>query len=274
MKLGFNGATTMKASLIEDAAASKKAGFEYLELRDKKLEDLLEDKDLSEIRKIFRDLGIQPLAMNSLEQVNLQDRVGFQQILERAEILCQYSSVLECPILIVVPRFLSSLPIRPDRKFIKEDACQVLEKLETIARPYGMKIAFEFLGFANASVNTLSFANEIVSELNNGNIGLVIDTFHFFLSGESLSILDRIPPEKILLIHIADAENVPKKKMQDKHRTIPGEGVLPLKDFIRKIQTIGYQGVYSIELFNPTYWEWNPEEVAKLCYQKMRMLFE
>ena len=37
MKLGFNGATTMKASLIEDAEASSKAGFDYLELRDNKL---------------------------------------------------------------------------------------------------------------------------------------------------------------------------------------------------------------------------------------------
>jgi len=273
-KLGFNGATTMKASLIEDAKVSKKAGFEYLELRDNKLETLLKDKSLPEIRDILQHIGIQPLAMNSLERATLRDRAGFQEVKNRAEKLCQYSSALNCPILIVVPTFLNDLTGKPDRQTIKQDACLVLEELEKIARSHEVKIAFEFLGFANTSVNSLSFANEIVSELNNPNIGLTIDTFHFFLSGEPLSVLDQIPPERIFLVHITDAENVSKETIQDKHRTVPGNGVLPLKDFVRKVQAIGYQGVYSIELFNPTYWEWDPEEVAKLCYQRMKMLFE
>jgi 2-keto-myo-inositol isomerase len=264
----------MKASLIEDAEASKKAGFDYLELRDNKLEDLLRSKNLSEIRKVFQDLGIQPLAMNSLERANLQDQIGFQKIVERAEVLCQYSSALGCPILIVVPRLLDELSIQPDKGAVKEDACHVLEKLEAIACPYGVKIAFEFLGFVTASVNALSFAHEIVTELHNKHIGLVIDTFHFFLSGEPLSVLDRIDPEEIFLIHIADAEDLPKPQLWDKHRIIPGEGTIPLRDFVRKVQAIGYQGTYSIELFNPTYWEWKPEEVTTLCYQRMRALFE
>lgn len=274
MKLGFNGATTMHASLIEDAEISRRVGFDYLELRDNKLEDLLKTKSLTEIKKTFQDIGIQPLAMNSLEKANLQNETEFQKIMARAEVLCQYSSALECPILIVVPSFLSDLSIRPDREWIRKETCRVLEKLEGIARPYGVKIAFEFLGFSTTSVNKLSFAYEIVSCLDNDRIGLVIDTFHFFLSGESLSVLDRISPERIFLIHITDAEDVPKAQMQDAHRTIPGDGIIPLKEFVHKTQTIGYQGVYSIELFNPGYWEQKPEDVARLCYQRMRALFE
>ncbi len=142
--------------------------------------------------------------MNSLELANLQDQVGFQKIVERAEVLCRYSVALECSILIVFPSFVNDLPSQPGRKSIKEDACRVLEKLEAIACPLWVKIAFEFLGFATTSVNTLSFAHEIVTALRNKHIGLVVDTFHFFLSGEPLSVLDQIAPEKVFLVHITD----------------------------------------------------------------------
>jgi len=267
MKLGFNGATTMKASLIEDAEASSKAGFNYLELRDNKLEELLKTKSLEEINHIFKELQIQPIAMNSLEKATLQDAAGFKEILKRAEVLCQYSSLLHCPILIAVPSFLDNLTL--SKREIKDNAQMVLKKLEEISRPYGVKIAFEFLGFSNASVNTLSFCNEIVKELNNDRIGMIIDTFHFYLSDEPLSVIEKVNPEKIFLVHIADAENLPKTQLKDANREMPGNGVIPLKDITQKLKDIGYKGAYSIELFNPTYWEWEPEQVAKLCYQKM-----
>ena len=270
MKLGFNGATTMKAGLIEDAEASSKAGFDYLELRDNKLEELLKTKSLEEIDHSFQELHIQPIAVNSLEKATLRDETGFEEILKRADVLCQYASTLHCPILIAVPSFLESS--RPTKKEIKENAQMVLKKLEELSRSYGVKIAFEFLGFADASVNTLSFCNEIVEELNNDRIGMIIDTFHFYLSDEPLSVIEKINPEKIFLVHIADAENLPKTQLKDANREVPGSGVIPLKDITQKLKDIGYKGAYSIELFNPTYWEWEPEQVAKVCYQKMREL--
>jgi len=274
MKLGFNGATTMKASLFEDAQASKKAGFGYLELRDNKLEDLLTRKSLEEIKEFLQSLSIQPIAMNSLERATLRDETGRQEVLRRGETLCRYSSVLGCPILIVVPSLLHGISCRPSREEIKEDACVLLTQLEKIARPYGVKIAFEFLGFANSSVNTLSFCYEIVEELDNPNVGLTIDTFHLFLSNEPVSVLETINPEKIFLIHIADVENLPRSQLTDANRVLPGDGVAPLKPFVRKVQEIGYQGVFSIELFNPTLWEWDIEQVTQVCYQRMQGLFQ
>ena len=270
MKLGFNGATTMKASLLEDAIASSKAGFDYLELRDNKLEDLLKTMNLEEINHSFQELHIQPIAMNSLEKATLRDETGFEEILKRADELCQYASTLHCPILIAVPSFLENS--RPTKKEIKENAQMVLKKLEELSRPYGVKIAFEFLGFADALVNTLSFCNEIVEELNNDRIGMIIDTFHFYLSDEPLSVIEKVNPEKIFLVHITDAEDLPKSQLKDANRDLPGNGVIPLKDITQKLKDIGYKGAYSIELFNPTYWDWEPEQVARLCYQRMKEL--
>lgn len=274
MKLGFNGATTMRANLLEDVQVCKEVGFEYFELRDNKLEDLLKVKSLNEIKAFIGNFAVQPVAMNSLERATLHDDEGFCRVLDRADVLCKYSAALGCPIVVVVPSFLEASSSKPSRKEIKSDACFVLRKLEEIAQSYGVRIAFEFLGFVDSSVNTLSFCNEIVEELNSPSIGIVIDTFHFFLSGEPLSVLDTVNPKRVFLVHVADAENVPRSQLTDVHRTIPGEGVVPLKPLVRKLQDIGYQGVFSIELFNPKYWERDPKEVALLCYQRMRELFQ
>ncbi len=46
----------MEASLIEDAIASSKAGFDYLELRDNKLEELLKAKSLERLSRFSRTL--------------------------------------------------------------------------------------------------------------------------------------------------------------------------------------------------------------------------
>lgn len=272
VKLGFNGATTMRASLLEDVRVCKKVGFEYFELRDVKLRDLLKTRSLDEIRAFIKDFAVQPIAMNSLE-LTLRNEEEFREVLDKARTLCEYSSTLGCPVLIVVPSFLETSFAWPSQEEIKKDTCSKLYRLEEVARPYGVKIAFEFLGFANSSVNTLSFCHEIVKELNSPNIGMTIDAFHFFLSNEPLSVFDTIDPKKIFLVHIADAEGVPRSQLTDAHRTIPGDGVIPLRPFVRKLQEVGYQGVFSIELFNPKYWEQDPKEVASLCYQRMKELF-
>jgi 2-keto-myo-inositol isomerase len=38
--------------------------------------------------------------------------------------------------------------------------------------------------------------------------------------------------------------------------------VIPLKDILAGVKAIGYEGVYSIELFRPEYWEWDPYRLA------------
>ena len=41
-------------------------------------------------------------------------------------------------------------------------------------------VALEFLGFANCSVNTLEACWRVVQRVNRPNVGLVLDTFHFY----------------------------------------------------------------------------------------------
>jgi 2-keto-myo-inositol isomerase len=43
---------------------------------------------------------------------------------------------------------------------------------------------------------------------------------------------------------------------------LPGEGVIPLDDILAALQETGFDGLCSIELFRPEYWERDPAELA------------
>ena len=47
------------------------------------------------------------------------------------------------------------------------------------------------------------------------------------------------------------------------HVLLPGEGVIPLDDILIRLKHIGFDGLCSIELFRPEYWERAPEELAR-----------
>ena len=51
--------------------------------------------------------------------------------------------------------------------------------------------------------------------------------------------------------------------MQDRHRLLPGLGILPLQEIISGLQDIGYDGVASVEIFRPEYWQRDPYELAQ-----------
>jgi 2-keto-myo-inositol isomerase len=72
-----------------------------------------------------------------------------------------------------------------------------------------------------------------------------------------------VDPEKIFILHMNDAEKLPKAELQDAHRLFPGEGVIPLAEIVAGLKNIHYDGPVSLEMFRPAYWIRPPEEVAR-----------
>jgi 2-keto-myo-inositol isomerase len=78
-----------------------------------------------------------------------------------------------------------------------------------------------------------------------------------------LEDLRKINKNKIFVVHINDAEDMPKEKLTDADRILPGLGVIPLRQFLQALKKTGYNHMASIELFRPEYYEWDPLELAR-----------
>jgi 2-keto-myo-inositol isomerase len=261
MKLSFNGATTMKADLPTDIRAAAAAGFDYVEIWAAKLRKFLQENSTANLKALFVESGIKPLSINSIEHATLRDDAAYAQIKAECEELSSIAEAIGCPYIVVVPGKLP--PGGLSSYEVIEKSVGVLRELASIGERHGVALAFEFLGQTDCSVQTLELADEIVVKVNRRNIGLVIDSFHFYAGGSTIKMIEALDPKRLFIFHINDAENLPRQKLTDANRLFPGLGVLPLKEIIAAFRKIGFDANASVEIFRPEYWERDPFEVAR-----------
>jgi len=260
MELGLNGATTLKADLATDIAVAGKAGFDFIEIWAAKLLGYLDRGGLPALRRDLRRAGVTPATLNSVERITFNDPSGHVRMLEEFQRLCRVAEAIGCETVLVVP---SPRPNGVTDSAIERESVRVLRELSRLAKPHGVRLAYEFLGFADCTVNSLAQCARIVEKVARPNVGLVLDTFHFFAGGSTLASIRRVDPRCIFMVHINDVERAPRRKMHDALRLYPGKGILPLKAILRELKAIGYAGKVSVEIFRPQYWARAPLRVAR-----------
>ena len=251
MELGLNGATTLKADLATDIAVAGKAGFDFVEIWAAKLMGYLEKGGLPALRRDLRRAGVRPVTLNSVERVTFNDPSGHIRMIEDFQRFCRVAEAIGCETVIVVP---SPRPKGVTARGIERESVRVLRELSGIATPYGVRLAYEFLGFADCTVNSLAQCAAIVDKVARPNVGLVLDTFHFFAGGSSIASIRHVDPRKIFIVHVNDVERAPRRKMHDALRLFPGKGIIPLASILRGLKAIGYTDKFSVEIFRPQYW--------------------
>lgn len=271
-RFGLNGATTGTRDLLTDLRAAHDAGYQALEIRDAKLDAYLRGGgSLDAFRRALSEAAIEAASLNALERSTLVMGADREAVLQRCRVLCEWAAALRCPNVIAVPSPLDGVR---DRGRVTDLTVASLRAMAGIGAKYGVRIGFEFLGFPTCSVNTLGEARRIVEAVDDRGVGLVIDAFHFYAGGSTWEMLDGLRPDRLFLVHLDDAEDRPRSTLTDAHRLLPGDGVIPLRELVRRLEAIGYRGLYSIELFRPEYYEWDPTELARVALKKMEALFE
>jgi 2-keto-myo-inositol isomerase len=269
MRLALNGATTMRADLATDVRAAAAAGFDCLEIWAAKLRKFLKSGPAAELKSLLDEYGLEPYSINSIESITFRDAEGRARLRAECEELCRVSSELNCPYIVVVP---SPLPEGKTWDETVEESARVLDELGQIAERHGVSLAFEFLGQPRCSVQTLKQAAGIVNRLGRANVGLVLDSFHFYAGGSRLESIGALDAKKLFVFHINDAEDLPREELEDRHRLLPGLGILPLKEIVAALKGIGYDRVTSVEIFRPEYWERDPTELAHEAREATRVV--
>ena len=265
MKLALNGATTMRADLLTDIKAAQAAAFDYVEIWASKLHDFLKHNTPADLNELFIAHNLQPLSINSIEHITFRDAEAYESIKRQCQELSSIAAQINCPFIVVVPGRIPKSGI--SRTDVINESVRVLNELCDIAAENGTALAFEFLGQTDCSVQTLGLAHEIVRTVNRMNLGLVIDSFHFYAGGSTIQMIEALDPHLLYVFHINDAEDRPCEELNDSHRLLPGLGILPLRTMVSAFGRIGYDRVASVEIFRPEYWEMDPFELAKQAKQ-------
>jgi len=104
---------------------------------------------------------------------------------------------------------------------------------------------------------------------------MLLDIYHIYKGGSSLSGLPLLNGAGLHVIHLNDYPGEPsRKEITDAQRVFPGDGVAPLGDIFRALRNIGFRGYLSLELFNRDYWQQDALTVAKTGLEKTRTLVQ
>jgi 4-hydroxyphenylpyruvate dioxygenase len=165
--------------------------------------------------------------------------------------------------------------VSPDSLGGIDRAAADLRELGERAARRGLRIAFEALAWGR-HINDYRDAWEAVRRADHPAVGLVLDTFHILARGTDLSTIQSIPGDRIFLVQLADA---PKLQMDylswSRHfRNFPGQGELPVLDFMRALQVTGYDDALSLEIFNDQFRAGSAHSVAIDGHRSLRFMMD
>jgi len=140
--------------------------------------------------------------------------------------------------LVVVPGHRGELSEREALDLSAASLSDVLERTEAAAVPLAIEPVREVDFTA-----TLEDALDLVDLVDHARLGVFPDVFHLWSDAGLEDALARAGT-RILGVHIADG-----RRDGDTPRLPPGEGELPLSDFVAWVDATGYRGTYDVELF-------------------------
>ena len=263
----YNMATTMKSSTMEnDILLAAKAGFRHIELRKEKLLNYLQrGGTLTALKTLLEDNDIKPMCINALADISFHKGQARITVQELCHFLCYAGQFVGCPDLEVIAAFGAPTD---DREEVTAETAGVLTELAKIAADYHMRLALEYMGVPKNSVRTYAHAMEIVERTGADNVGLLVDTWHHFAGGSKPEELLGPGSDKIFTVHIGDAPDKVPLTLRRNECIWPGDGAAPIPEMLRNLKKVGYDGIVSVEIFDPGVQAMDPGLCIPLAYER------
>jgi 2-keto-myo-inositol isomerase len=145
-------------------------------------------------------------------------------------------------------------------------------KLLQLGEQMGVRPLLEVWGFSQ-TLSRLSEALFVAAEACHPQACLLLDVYHLYKGGSEFAGLKLVHGPAIEVFHMNDyPASPPRATIGDEHRVFPGDGVAPLADIFGTLRSIGFDGVLSLELFNPEYYARDPFEVITEGLDKMKQV--
>jgi 4-hydroxyphenylpyruvate dioxygenase len=211
----------------------------------------------ADVAKDMKSLGLKPITFQPFRDFEGMPDAQRQKTFDRAERKFDLMQELDCPLLMVCSNVSPASLGGIDR------AAADFRELGERAAKRGLKVAFEALAWGR-HINDYRDAWEVVRRADHKAVGLVLDTFHTFARKTDLKPIYAIPGDRIFLVQLADAPWLEMDVLSwSRHfRCFPGQGDMPVVDFMEAVQATGYQGDLSLEIFNDQFRAGSPRSVA------------
>ena len=262
MTLAIHQNTSAGAGYRGSLEGWSRAGIKYVEITNTLLDGFLKTESLPAARRVLTDLGLTPVScacgVGGLWEPNPNHAAALEEFKRRCEMFASLG----------LKRIYA--PTTTTQKFTQDDyktGADNMRGVGEIAKQFGMTAMAEAVR-ASTFVSTLSTLLRMTREAAHPNIAPLLDIYHFWSGLNKLEDLDLIHPREIGHVHFQDVPDIPRELFDNTTRIIPGDGVAPLTQILRKLASKEYAGPLSVELFLPKFQQGDPFEVASEIRRK------
>jgi len=124
-------------------------------------------------------------------------------------------------------------------------------------------------------IHSMAEMRELISEIGQGNVGLVLDSWHWYHAGDSGADILALRARDVVSVDLNDAPaGVAKEQMVDGKRELPGAtGLIDGKTFLQSLKRIGFAGPVRAEPFNDVVRRMSPDDAAEAAAEALRKAF-
>ncbi|MCM8817876.1 MAG: sugar phosphate isomerase/epimerase [Candidatus Omnitrophica bacterium] len=247
-------AINIKTTLLEQLRLAKLGNFEGIDVSILDIYEFSKNDKVDKIKNLIDSFDLKiggwclPFNIDEEEDKFNQDIEKLEEYLKVAKKISAFRIYTW-----IVP-FSDNLTYKENFKFHLKRAqkiCKLIEK-------YNCRIGFEFVGTKSLRINhkyefiwNLEQLLEFLKKLKMENTGILLDSWHLYASDGKVEDIMKLKSNDIIYVHINDAPDLPKEKLIDNERFLPGEtGVINLIGFLRALKEINYDGPVTPEPFN------------------------
>ena len=246
---------SISGDLREKLAAIAAAGFDGVEIFENDF--LAFDGSPEDVGRMVRDHGLEITLFQPFRDFEGLPEPQRARAFDRAERKFDLMQQLGTDLILVCSSVSQASLGGVDR------AAADFRELGERAAKRGLRVGYEALAWGR-HVNDHRDAWEVVRRADHPNVGLILDSFHTLARKIDVASIRSIPGDRIFIVQLADAPLIEMDLLYwSRHfRNMPGEGDLPVVDFMRAVAATGYDGPLSLEIFNDQFRGGSPKSIS------------
>jgi sugar phosphate isomerase/epimerase len=259
MRLVYNSNSTMHLPVLMQARIATETGWDGIFIREEHVRRYLaQGFSVASLRTALA--GLAPVNMGALRDVE-RWRPD-----ERAEMLREAAALTELAVDLGVANVqLLTGPVAPGGAYsgpgelspadLRRVTAEAIRLVADLGAPQG--IAYYLEPVAWTPLGTLDGALEAIDAAERDNVRLLLDFWHLWQRGATPDDVARLDPAIIAGVDFGDSLGTPGSLAPDqKSRCVwPGEGAIPLREWVAAVRSTGFDGWWDNELYSPPHWE-------------------
>jgi sugar phosphate isomerase/epimerase len=213
--------------------------------------DKIENIPPTQVKAILEEHGVKPANLCFAGMFTSDSAEKRQAAVDNAKKTAEQCKEIGAGFLLIV-----SGPALPgDLEGSRDQMQRALEELVPFAENIGTNLALEAIHPIDISrwtvLVTLGQVFDVVKSFSSPNLGILLDLYNSWWEPGIEATIPQII-DKVFDVHIADWHS---ETTAVDTRLLPGQGIIPLPRLIKTIVNAGYQGLYDVEIFNPSIWD-------------------